>query len=152
MVQTAHPPKGAPPAYTARSSDTESARGLHTCTCMPSWLRSITGGSPSGEVAVHCARKLSLGCIPLVSRLEGDVGGSVVDDREGAHPEVVPAAAQVAELSGSCSPKVSHKCSMSMSGALLNNQQLARVRYGPPKTTNPWPCATEAMHCKGSAA
>lgn len=109
-------------------------------------------GSPSGEVAVHCARELSLGCIPLVSRLEGDVGGSVVDDREGAHPEVVPAAAQVAELSGSCSPKVSHKCSMSVSGALLNNQQLARVGYGPPKTTNPWPCATEAMHCQGSAA
>lgn len=35
------------------------------------------------------ACELGTGSIPLVSGLEGDVGGRVVDDCEGAHPEVV---------------------------------------------------------------
>lgn len=35
------------------------------------------------------AGELGAGSVPLVSGLEGDVGGGVVDDSEGAHPEVV---------------------------------------------------------------
>ena len=52
-------------------------------------LRRRQSNSPAGEVAVHCACELSTGRIPLVSRLEGDVGGGVVDDSECAHPEVI---------------------------------------------------------------
>ena len=45
--------------------------------------------APAGEVAVDSACELSPGSVPLVCRLEGDMGCSVVDDRVGAHPEVV---------------------------------------------------------------
>ncbi len=38
---------------------------------------------------MHSACELSSGSVPLVCGLEGDVGGCVVDDGEGAHPEVV---------------------------------------------------------------
>mmetsp|Transcript_5459 Transcript_5459/g.13322 ORF Transcript_5459/g.13322 Transcript_5459/m.13322 type:complete len:300 (+) Transcript_5459:19-918(+) len=45
---------------------------------------------PPREVAVDRARELSLGSVPLLRGLEGDVGRGVVDDGEGAHPEVIP--------------------------------------------------------------
>lgn len=35
-----------------------------------------------GEVAVHSARELRLGGVPLAVRLEGDVRRGVVDDRK----------------------------------------------------------------------
>ena len=47
------------------------------------------GHTPAREVTVDGASELGAGCVPLVRRLEGDVGGGVVDDGEGAHPEVV---------------------------------------------------------------
>ena len=41
-LHVAHPARGSTLAYRARSSDIESAQGLHTCTCMPAELHSTT--------------------------------------------------------------------------------------------------------------
>lgn len=38
---------------------------------------------------MHSAAELGLGGVPVLSILEGDVGGGVVHHRECAHPEVV---------------------------------------------------------------
>lgn len=48
----------------------------HSSACLKKHL-------PGREVAVHSSGELGLGSIPLLSRLEGNVGGSVVDDGEG---------------------------------------------------------------------
>ena len=146
-LQTTRPAEGSTTTpHTARADRTESAGGLHTGTCMPGKLHGATRGSPSGEVAVHSARELSLGCIPLVSRLEGDVGGSVVDDCEGAHPEVVPAAATGCSAQCKCFQRSGLQCRLAVSGA-LRNHQLARVEYEPCSTIPTWPCATVAAAC-----
>jgi len=57
---------------------------------------------PLGEVTVYSATKLCLGSVPVLGILEGDVGGCVVDHREGAHPEVVAQPGHQPELEEAC--------------------------------------------------
>lgn len=63
---------------------------LHAHTHQVVYNTHLRMGVPAGVVTVHGARQLSLSRVPLLGRLEGDVGGGVVHDCEGAHPEMVP--------------------------------------------------------------
>ncbi len=60
------------------------------------------GPLPLGEVTVYSATELCLGSVPVLGNLEGDVGGCVVNHREGAHPEVVAQPGHQPELEEAC--------------------------------------------------